>query len=131
MVLPKLVHSLFQNRGRHERVFSIHNAGWAISPLLFLLIPDVTAPACTDRRVVYSKGTASCDHRSRHLRTSKKCRGEAGRQRSRKRQNRLMFSAPLMKELSIENLHVTIADQRIVRGLTLKVPRGEVHAIMG
>src|SRR5438477_431635 len=36
-----------------------------------------------------------------------------------------------MKELSIENLHVTIAGQRIVRGLTLKVPRGEVHAIMG
>ena len=36
-----------------------------------------------------------------------------------------------MKELSIENLHVTIADQKIVRGLTLRVPRGEVHAIMG
>ena len=36
-----------------------------------------------------------------------------------------------MKELSIENLHVTIAGQRIVRGLTLKVTRGEVHAIMG
>ena len=35
-----------------------------------------------------------------------------------------------MKELSIENLHVTIADQKIVRGLTLRVPRGEVHAIM-
>src|SRR5258707_6486908 len=36
-----------------------------------------------------------------------------------------------MKELSVENLHVTIADQEIVRGLTLSVPRGEVHAIMG
>ena len=36
-----------------------------------------------------------------------------------------------MKELSIENLHVTIAGQKIVRGLTLRVPRGEVHAIMG
>src|SRR5437763_3237457 len=36
-----------------------------------------------------------------------------------------------MKELSVENLHVTIADQAIVRGLTLRVPRGEVHALMG
>src|SRR5438105_2777624 len=36
-----------------------------------------------------------------------------------------------MKELSVENLHVTIADQEIVRGLTLRVPRGEVHALMG
>src|SRR5690242_21955825 len=36
-----------------------------------------------------------------------------------------------MKELSIENLHVNIAGKKIVRGLTLNVPRGEVHAIMG
>src|ERR1700750_2943201 len=36
-----------------------------------------------------------------------------------------------MHELLVENLHVTIGDKRIVRGLTLKVPRGEVHAIMG
>src|SRR3954462_14517084 len=36
-----------------------------------------------------------------------------------------------MKELSVENLQVSIAGQRIVRGLSLKVPRGEVHAIMG
>src|SRR5437868_13693698 len=36
-----------------------------------------------------------------------------------------------MKELSVENLHVNIAGQKIVRGLTLNVPRGEVHAIMG
>ena len=36
-----------------------------------------------------------------------------------------------MNQLSIENLHVEIADQEIVRGLTLTVPRGEVHAIMG
>src|SRR4051812_4598287 len=36
-----------------------------------------------------------------------------------------------MEELSIENLHVTIAEKKIVRGLSLKVPRGEVHAIMG
>src|SRR5689334_15949408 len=36
-----------------------------------------------------------------------------------------------MKELSIENLHVSIVGQKIVRGLDLTVPRGEVHAIMG
>src|SRR3954452_4901140 len=36
-----------------------------------------------------------------------------------------------MNELSVENLHVTIADKEIVRGLTLHVPRGEVHALMG
>ena len=36
-----------------------------------------------------------------------------------------------MKTLSIENLRVTIADQEIVRGLSLEVPRGEVHAVMG
>jgi Fe-S cluster assembly ATP-binding protein len=37
----------------------------------------------------------------------------------------------MMKALTIENLHVTIADQEIVRGLSLTAPRGEVHAIMG
>src|SRR2546427_2360753 len=37
----------------------------------------------------------------------------------------------MMKALTIENLRVTIADQKIVRGLSLSVPRGEVHAIMG
>src|SRR5229473_2486960 len=36
-----------------------------------------------------------------------------------------------MKELSVEKLHVFVADQEIVRGLSLRVPRGEVHAIMG
>src|SRR6201990_150262 len=36
-----------------------------------------------------------------------------------------------MNELSVENLHVTIADKKIVRGLSLAVPKGEVHAIMG
>jgi Fe-S cluster assembly ATP-binding protein len=37
----------------------------------------------------------------------------------------------MMKALTIENLRVTIADQEIVRGLSLGVPRGEVHAVMG
>ena len=36
-----------------------------------------------------------------------------------------------MKEFNVENLHVTIAGQQIVRGLSLRVPRGEVHALMG
>jgi Fe-S cluster assembly ATP-binding protein len=36
-----------------------------------------------------------------------------------------------MNELLVENLHVNIAGQKIIRGLTLKAPRGEVHAIMG
>jgi Fe-S cluster assembly ATP-binding protein len=42
-----------------------------------------------------------------------------------------MFWALDMNELSVENLHVTIADKEIVRGLSLHIPRGEVHAIMG
>src|SRR2546430_16169602 len=37
----------------------------------------------------------------------------------------------MKKQLSIENLHVEIADREIVRGLSLAVPQGEVHAIMG
>src|SRR6266699_59285 len=41
----------------------------------------------------------------------------------------LLFA--IMNELSVEGLHVTIGDQEIVRGLSLRVPRGEVHALMG
>ena len=36
-----------------------------------------------------------------------------------------------MKELNIERLHIAVGNQEIVRGLTLRVPRGEVHALMG
>src|SRR3954467_4823697 len=36
-----------------------------------------------------------------------------------------------MNELEIKELHVSIADKEIVRGLSLTVPQGEVHAIMG
>src|SRR3979411_1533653 len=43
----------------------------------------------------------------------------------------LYFSPIFMNELRVENLHVAIGDQQIVRGLSLAVPRGEVHAIMG
>jgi Fe-S cluster assembly ATP-binding protein len=33
--------------------------------------------------------------------------------------------------LSINNLHATVGDKPIIKGLTLDVPAGEVHAIMG
>jgi len=33
--------------------------------------------------------------------------------------------------LKIENLHASIGDREILRGLDLEIPKGEVHAIMG
>lgn len=33
--------------------------------------------------------------------------------------------------LSINNLHVSVGEKPILKGLTLDVPAGEVHAIMG
>jgi Fe-S cluster assembly ATP-binding protein len=33
--------------------------------------------------------------------------------------------------LSIDNLHVSVADKAIIKGLSLELPAGEVHAIMG
>ena len=36
-----------------------------------------------------------------------------------------------MNRLDIQDLHAGIAEQEIIRGLTLSVPKGEVHAIMG
>jgi len=36
-----------------------------------------------------------------------------------------------MTMLSIDNLHVSIGDKAIIKGLSLQVPAGEVHAIMG
>ena len=36
-----------------------------------------------------------------------------------------------MDQLVIQGLHVSIAEQEIIRGLSLTVPTGEVHAIMG
>ncbi len=33
--------------------------------------------------------------------------------------------------LSITNLHAKVGDTEIIKGLTLEVPAGEVHAIMG
>src|SRR5256885_2257580 len=42
-----------------------------------------------------------------------------------------MFPSPQMSQLSIQDLRVSIAEQEIIRGLSLRVPKGEVHAIMG
>ncbi len=36
-----------------------------------------------------------------------------------------------MSSLSIRNLHVRIGEKEILKGLTLEIPKGEVHAIMG
>ena len=36
-----------------------------------------------------------------------------------------------MNSLKIENLHASIEDKSILRGLSLEIPKGEVHAIMG
>ena len=33
--------------------------------------------------------------------------------------------------LSVENLHVSVDDTEIIKGLSLKINLGEVHAIMG
>ena len=36
-----------------------------------------------------------------------------------------------MAELEIKNLHVSVEDKDILRGLNLKVEQGKVHALMG
>lgn len=36
-----------------------------------------------------------------------------------------------MKSLKIDNLHATVEGQEILRGLTLEIEKGKVHAIMG
>ena len=36
-----------------------------------------------------------------------------------------------MNQLEIQDLHANIGEQEIIRGLTLTVPKGEVHAVMG
>ena len=37
----------------------------------------------------------------------------------------------MMNALEIKDLHVSIGEKEIIRGLTLTVPKGEVHAVMG
>ncbi|MBJ7327361.1 MAG: ATP-binding cassette domain-containing protein, partial [Chthoniobacterales bacterium] len=36
-----------------------------------------------------------------------------------------------MKNLKIQDLHVSIGEREILRGLNLDLPTGQVHAIMG
>jgi Fe-S cluster assembly ATP-binding protein len=36
-----------------------------------------------------------------------------------------------MSSLLIKDLHVSIGDKEIIRGLTLEIPKGQVHAVMG
>jgi Fe-S cluster assembly ATP-binding protein len=43
----------------------------------------------------------------------------------------LSFHSGFMKELTIQDLRVSIDDQEIIRGLSLTIPRGELHAVMG
>jgi Fe-S cluster assembly ATP-binding protein len=37
----------------------------------------------------------------------------------------------MSSELKISNLHVTVEDREILRGVNLEVPKGETHALMG
>lgn len=46
-------------------------------------------------------------------------------------QNAYVVNPTFMNQLVINDLHATIAEQEIIRGLSLAVPRGEIHAIMG
>ncbi len=39
--------------------------------------------------------------------------------------------SPQMNQLEIKDLHATIGEQEILRGLSLTIPKGEIHAIMG
>jgi Fe-S cluster assembly ATP-binding protein len=36
-----------------------------------------------------------------------------------------------MSSLIIRDLHVSIGDNEIIRGLSLEIPKGEIHAVMG
>ena len=36
-----------------------------------------------------------------------------------------------MSQLEIKNLHVSIEDKEILKGLSLNINQGEIHAIMG
>jgi Fe-S cluster assembly ATP-binding protein len=49
----------------------------------------------------------------------------------RYRENKTSYETEEMSSLSIKDLHVCIGDKEIIRGLTLEIPKGEVHAVMG
>jgi len=43
----------------------------------------------------------------------------------------MAFFEKNMSSLTIQDLHVRIGEKEIIRGLTLEIPKGEVHAVMG
>src|SRR5260370_1447961 len=43
----------------------------------------------------------------------------------------MAFFDTIMSSLKIQDLHVRIGEKEIIRGLTLEIPKGEVHAVMG
>ena len=45
--------------------------------------------------------------------------------------NGLILGAQRMSELEIKDLHVSIEDKEILKGLSLTISQGEIHAIMG
>src|SRR5688572_30328244 len=50
--------------------------------------------------------------------------------RGRKRKE-ISYQREEMSSLIIKDLHVRIGEKEIIRGLSLEIPKGEVHAIMG
>jgi Fe-S cluster assembly ATP-binding protein len=49
----------------------------------------------------------------------------------RDHENQICNESEEMSSLIINDLHVTIGENEIIRGLSLEIPKGEVHAIMG
>src|SRR3954466_237570 len=76
-----------------------------------------------------SRSSGSADRlRCRPNRTSPRSKPESP---VANRAFRARLLARKMNRLEIRDLHAGIVDQEIIRGLTLSVPKGEVHAIMG
>src|SRR5882762_9707248 len=46
-------------------------------------------------------------------------------------ENEVSYETEEMSSLKIKDLHVRIGEKEIIRGLTLEIPKGEVHAVMG
>jgi Fe-S cluster assembly ATP-binding protein len=49
----------------------------------------------------------------------------------RHERQKIVIQIEEMSSLIINDLHVSIGEKEIIRGLTLEIPKGEVHAIMG
>src|SRR6266513_5554376 len=82
--------------------------------------------------LLYRNGGKNCRHKSKFSEQSElQERQRNSPPRSQITRAGVYSGFKLMKELRVENLRVTVGDQQIVRGLSLHVPRGEVHALMG